>query len=81
MVAHLVPSGSEDSLCSVGRKDAGGCETPEPEDAESTAASSQNAECEDLELTVCASQLLVLTSRHNGEGAFLPEQAPCQTAQ
>lgn len=48
-----MPTGSEDSLCSAGRRDADGCETLEPEDAESAAASSQNAECEDLELTVC----------------------------
>lgn len=53
VVAQLVPPGSDISLCSKGKGDAGGCETPVPEDAESATAPSQNTECEDLELTMC----------------------------
>jgi len=76
-VAHLVPAVSEGYLCSMGRGDAGGCEATEPEDTGSAAASSQNAECEDLELT------MYLSSWYSplGEGAVLPQQLPCQTAQ
>lgn len=54
-MAEPVPAGSEDSRCSVGRRDAGGCEAPEPAQTESAMDSSQNAEREDLEVTTCLS--------------------------
>lgn len=75
-MAEPVPAGSEGSLCSLGRRDAGGCGTPEPAHTESAMDSSQNAEREDLEVTTCLSSWYSLLGTAVPDGtviySFLP---------
>lgn len=71
-MAYPVLAGCEDSLASVGERDACTCETPQPVSA---MASSLNAECEDQEPTP-----YLIALRTHCSAQPLQQQAPCQTA-